>query len=126
MIYTGTILTIIDNSGTKNAKIIQFKKKKSKFFAGDNVLITLKKSSTKYKLSHKKTYIGLLTHLKQWVIKKDGNYLKYQKNNCLLIDASIKLIANKVLIPCSKAFIVKLLSHKILYKKLITISKYCI
>lgn len=87
MIYKQTQLKVADNSGAhivKCIKIIGTNKKNG--CIGNFILLTIKskKQSTKKKLKKKLIYHGLITMVKQNIIRLDGTIIKCNQNRILI------------------------------------------
>ena len=109
MIQTETILTIVDNSGAKNARCVSvlpgFKRRYA--YIGDTIISVIKTIKSKRK-SISKVKKGELFHLV--IIRtrfkkriKDGSSLNFNVNAGVLVNKQDKLIASRVLGPVTKA-----------------------
>ena len=124
MIYLNTKLQVIDNSSAKLAKIIQIRNKK--YLSITSIVnIVIKKTINNNKINKKLVYLGLLTHIKNWNLRIDSTIIKFNKNTCVLLDKTYKLLFNKVIYPFIKDFFYKIcLNHKFYQKIVIYIKNY--
>jgi large subunit ribosomal protein L14 len=109
MIQTETILTIIDNSGAKNAKCVHvvpgFKRRYA--YIGDTVISVVESIKSKKKATSK-IKKGEVIHLVIIRTKfkkggKDGSTLNFNSNAGVLVNKQNKPIASRILGPVTKS-----------------------
>jgi len=108
MIQTQSILTIVDNSGAKNAKCIKvltgFKRRYA--FMGDTVVVVIKsikskkKSTSKVKKGEVLRLVIIRTKFKK--SKKDGSSFQFNINAGVLVNKQNKPVATRVIGPVTK------------------------
>lgn len=118
MIFLNSIFFVIDNSGTKLAKSIQFIYKKNNLKITDTIYIIAKQITNVLKICKKTIYLGLITNTKYWFYRLDGFLIKFFKNACIIFDKNYKLLSNKIKYPLIKEFYNKININKKLYKKI--------
>ena len=118
MVYFKTTIRSADNSGFQIAKCIKIyggmKRRSAKL--GDKILICLKKFKHRQKLEKKKTYFGLLSTISKKTLRKDGSFLKFDKNKVWIYSLQEKLIANRIYGPIPKE--IKYKKYNFLVKQL--------
>ena len=108
MIQTQTLLKIIDNSGGKSVQCIKtlggFKRKYA--YIGDTIITTVKKIRSKNKLKSKvkkgEIFSAIVIRTKFKQLRKDGSFLFFNENTCVLIDKQKKPIATRIFGPIPK------------------------
>jgi large subunit ribosomal protein L14 len=108
MIQTQTLLKIIDNSGAKSVQCIKtlggFKRKYS--YIGDTVITTIKKIRSKNKLLSKvkkgEIFSAIIIRTKFKQFRKDGSFLFFNENTCVLVDKQKKPVATRIFGPIPK------------------------
>jgi large subunit ribosomal protein L14 len=102
MVQTQTLLKIIDNSGAKSVQCIKtlggFRRKYA--YIGDTVITTIKKIRSKNKLKSKvkkgEIFSAIIIRTKFKQLRKDGSFLFFNENTCVLIDKQKKPIATRI------------------------------
>ena len=108
MIQTQTLLKIIDNSGAKSVQCIKtiggFKRKYA--YIGDTVITTVKKIRSKNKIKSKvkkgEVFSAIVIRTKFKQLRKDGSFLFFNENTCVLTDKQQKPIATRIFGPIPK------------------------
>jgi large subunit ribosomal protein L14 len=129
MIYIETKLNVLDNSGSTKVKCIKtfsgFKNKKAKL--GDTILVAAIKKYTKKvkKIKNSKTFFCLIVTVKQKIKRKDGSFIKTNRNSSLLISESKLPLSTIIKTPiCQEIRDTK--KKQLLFKKIISLSKVTI
>jgi large subunit ribosomal protein L14 len=102
MIQTQTLLKTIDNSGAKSVQCIKtlggFKRKYA--YIGDTVITTIKKLRSKNKQQSKvkkgEIFSAIIIRTKFKQLRKDGSFLFFNENTCVLIDKQKRPIATRI------------------------------
>jgi large subunit ribosomal protein L14 len=109
MIQTESVLTIVDNSGAKNAKCVYvlpgFKRRYA--YIGDTIVAVIKSIKSKKK-SISKVKKGELSHIVIIRTKfkkriKDGSTLNFNINAGVLVNKQNKLLASRIIGPVTKS-----------------------
>lgn len=108
MIQTQSIITIVDNSGARNAKCIKvltgFKRRYA--FMGDTIVVVIKsikskkKSTSKVKKGEVLRLVIIRTKFQK--NKKDGSSFKFNINAGVLVNKQNKPVATRVIGPVTK------------------------
>jgi len=89
VIFTGTYLSVCDNSGVKWVQCLKVLKQRPKNFGkiGDFIVTSLKSVKSLSKLKKKEIYKGIIVRTKKKIIRKDGSNINFSKNSILLLSA---------------------------------------
>lgn len=127
MLFINSKLKVVDNSGARSAKVINFTKiKSSKNIIGKLITITLKKINrkSKTKLNKKKIYTSLIISLPFWHQNdKSGILFKCSTALTILVDKSGKALFTKINCSFPKHFVYMLKKNTFLYQKLVNYIK---
>lgn len=100
MIQNETLLNVVDNSGISVVKCIKVLggsiKKSSKI--GDFIITSVRKTDDKSKLK-KKVYLAYIVATKKLFKRKNGSYIKFDKNKVILLQDKEKLLGNRIFGP---------------------------
>lgn len=125
MIQKKTRLKIYDNSGAKITECVHIiKKKKNIATLGDKILVAIKKLDVHKKINKKSLYYNLIIGQKKIKKRKNGTFIKFDKNRSLLISKAMKFLGTRVYGPVVKEIRLKDKSSQ--YKKIISYSKITI
>lgn len=88
MIMEQTILDVADNSGAKKAQCIKVLGGTSRRYAsvGDIIVVAVKKAITGGEIKKGDVVKGVIVRTKKNIRRKDGSYLRFDKNAVVLID----------------------------------------
>jgi large subunit ribosomal protein L14 len=109
MIQKETFLRVVDNSGVKYVKCLQVKKspKSSSGNIGDVLVVSVKSMQRKTKFSSKikkgDIFYAILVRTRSKLIKIDSQWLKFFDNAVVLVNKSLKPIANRIIGPVLKS-----------------------
>lgn len=89
MIMEQTILDVADNSGAKKAQCIKVLGGTSRRYAsvGDTIVVAIKKAIAGGEIKKGDVVKGVIVRTKKNIRRKDGSYLRFDKNAIVLIDA---------------------------------------
>ena len=123
MILSETVLYTADNSGAQIVKCIKvsggFKKRYA--YLGNIIDICLKKLHNREKLEKKKLYKGLIVGVSKKTKRKDGSFIKFDKNLILVLDKSEKFLGSRIYGPICKE--IKNKTNQVRYKQIISYAK---
>mgnify|MGYP000010996185 CR=1 FL=1 len=103
MIYKGSVIKVIDNSGGRFVKCIYIYKKsfKSKARIGDLLLVSAKRIIPNKKIKKGVLYKGLVVRLKTNIIKYGGFFVRFNSSALILYNMRDVMIGTRVLSPVS-------------------------
>ncbi len=92
MIQKETILTVADNSGAKEAKLIGMPGYSKRRYAkiGDIVTVSVQKSIPNTGIKRHEVHKAVVVRTKKELRRKDGTYIRFDDNALVLIDAKNK------------------------------------
>lgn len=103
MIYKGTLVKVIDNSGARFVKCLHIFKKsfKSKALIGDLLLVSAKNIIPNKKVKKGVMYKGVVVRLKARIIKYGGISVKFNNSALILLNLRAAILGTRVLSPVS-------------------------
>lgn len=92
MIQKETILTVADNSGAKEAKLIGIPGYSKRRYAriGDIVTVSVQKSIPNTGIKRHEVHKAVVVRTKKELRRKDGTYIRFDDNALVLIDVKNK------------------------------------
>ncbi len=106
MIFKSTYLFVLDNSSANEVMCIKVYNKKNIGNIGDKVLVVVKRSIVNIKLIGKIKPISksdkvkaVIVHLKKKLNRKNGTFLKFDNNYCIMLNKDNFLIGTRILGP---------------------------
>lgn len=92
MIQKETVLTVADNSGAKEAKLIGMPGYSKRRYAkiGDIVTVSVQKSIPNTGIKRHEVHKAVVVRTKKELRRKDGTYIRFDDNALVLIDAKNK------------------------------------
>ncbi|MGX7586239.1 50S ribosomal protein L14 [Candidatus Vidania fulgoroideorum] len=121
MIKTGAYLDVLDNSGAKKVLCIRllFNKKKYSNIC-DIIKVSVKKCNFKGKVKKGQICNALIVNTIYGIKRKNGTYLKFDKNAVIILNNNFDIISSRVLGVIPKEF------KNTYFYKLLSISKYVV
>ena len=88
MIQEETNLEVADNSGAKKVRCIRILRGTRRRYAhvGDVVVCSVKESEPKASVKKGEVVKAVIVRTKKSIRRKDGSYLKFHDNSCVIID----------------------------------------
>ncbi|WP_185872593.1 50S ribosomal protein L14 [Blattabacterium cuenoti] len=105
MLQQESICKVSDNTGAKTALIIRVLGGSNKKYAylGDMIVVTIKESSTSGNLIKKgKISKAVIIRTKKKTRRKDGSYISFDDNACVLINDTGELLGTRVFGPVAR------------------------
>jgi len=131
MLFIGTKLKIVDNSGAKIAKCLTnySKKYKKTVGIGDLILVSLKKIRNRKKIVKRLVYVGLIVGVKYWVVRKDGTRIRFFNNRVLIFSKQFKFLGSRIyglILKETKIKILKRKKYRTFFKKIIAYKAFTV
>lgn len=103
MIYKGSIVKVVDNSGARFVRCINIvgKSYKSKANVGGVILVSLKKIIPNKKVKRGTLYKAVVVRLNTKVMRFGGTYLQFETSAVVLLNTRQILLGTRVLGPVS-------------------------
>jgi len=104
MIYQGTLLRVVDNSGAKFAQCIKVLRKTPTGRArlGDKIVVVIKKAIPDKKVRAHEIHRAIIVRDPNWVRRPDGTYIKFINPGLVILKKDGSPIAKRILGPVSK------------------------
>lgn len=105
MIQRGTKLIVCDNTGAKVAKCIGIpgasKKKVARL--GEEITVVIKEAEPNREVKTHEIYRAVIVRTKKEQRRKDGSYIRFEDNACVLIDKNTKQpLGNRIFGPIAR------------------------
>jgi len=122
MIYQGTLLRVIDNSGARFALCIKVLQKipSRRARLGDKVKIVVKIATPHKKVGKHQIHTALIVRDSHQVYRSEGSYIRFIKAACVILKKDGQPLAKRILGPVSKEL------RKMGHIKIISISSLAI
>ncbi|NQT90972.1 MAG: 50S ribosomal protein L14 [Candidatus Omnitrophica bacterium] len=90
MIYMRTILDVADNTGARKASCIKVVARSSKKYAdiGDTITCNIKESTPEAVVKKGEVVRAVVVRTRNPIRRRDGSRLKFDRNACVVIDAT--------------------------------------
>lgn len=101
MIFQGTYLRVIDNSGGRLAlclKVIK-NKQKSRAYVGDKIIVVIKESLPKHKIKKHTIQTALVVRDSFPIRRFDGSYIKFDYPCCVILRKDGAPVGKRVIGP---------------------------
>ena len=103
MLQIQTELTVADNTGAKRVRIIRVLKANAKFAElGDTFVATVKDALPNMSVKKSAIVRGVVARMKKRKRRKDGSWIEFDENACVLIDKAGNPIGSRVFGPIAR------------------------
>ncbi len=104
MVYKGTLIKVIDNSGAQFAQCLKILHKsiRSKASLGDKMTVVIKKAMSGKKVHKHEIHQAILVRSPNWVRRPDGSSIKFINPGVILLKKDGTPIAKRILGPVGK------------------------
>ena len=102
MVQPQSIVTIVDNSGGKIARVFKVLGSSKKRYAeiGERVVIAIQKAEPRKQVKKKDVVHAVVVRQKKAFRRKDGSYIRFDENSVVIINKDTKEpVANRVFGP---------------------------
>lgn len=109
MIFTGTVLSVCDNSGVKWVQCIKILGGKPRTFGkpGDIIVVSIKTTKSLSKIKKKDIYKAIIVRVKKKICREDGSSISFSKNSVVLLNAKGSPIGSRIFGPVAKELRIK-------------------
>ncbi len=109
MIFTGTILSVCDNSGVKWVQCLKIlgKNPKAPGKAGDIIVVSIKRTKSFSKIKKKEIYKAIIVRIKKKICREDGSSISFSKNSVILLNVKGSPIGSRIFGPVAKELRIK-------------------
>ena len=104
MVQRESILTVADNSGAKKAKLIGVPGYSHKSFArvGDIITVSVQEVTPNTPVKKHELHKAVVIRTRKEIRRKDGSYIRFDDNACVLIDPKNAPVGSRVFGPVSR------------------------
>ncbi|MGX7591353.1 50S ribosomal protein L14 [Candidatus Karelsulcia muelleri] len=104
MLQQESILNVADNSGAKKVLLIRVLGGTNKKYAyiGDTIVVTVKNSIAGSKLNKGQVTKAVVVRTKYKVKRKDGSYISFDDNACVLLSKSGEIRGTRIFGPVAR------------------------
>ena len=101
MIQAGTNVTIADNSGARQGRVLKVPtgSKRRYAYLGDVVILSVKSAEPRKAVKKKAVVTGVVVRQKVAYRRKDGSYIRFDDNAVVLIDKKGEPVGGRVFGP---------------------------
>jgi large subunit ribosomal protein L14 len=104
MIQSNTVLNSADNSGAKKLFCIKVLGGSGRRYAtvGDIIVVSVKEAIPNSKVKKGDLKKGVVVRMRKEVRRKDGTYIRFDENSCVLIDPNGEPIGTRIFGPVAR------------------------
>ena len=104
MIQDKTLVIIADNTGAKIGRIFKVLGSSKKFMAtlGDVVVFSVQKAEPRKSVKKKDVLYGVVVRQRAAYRRKDGSYIRFDDNACVLLNAANEPVATRIFGPVAR------------------------
>jgi len=104
MIQEETQLAVADNTGAKRVKCFRVLGGSKRKYAsvGDVIVVSVKAATPTSRVKKGTVSRAVVVRTKKEVRRKDGSYIRFEENACVLLDANHEMIGNRIFGPVAR------------------------
>ncbi|MBN2798522.1 MAG: 50S ribosomal protein L14 [Deltaproteobacteria bacterium] len=104
MIQTESVLDVADNSGAKRVKCVKVLGGAGRRFAtvGDIIVVAVKDAAPNGKVKKGQIHRAVIVRTKKEVRRRDGSYIRFDKNSAVLIDKENEPLGSRIFGPVAR------------------------
>jgi len=104
MIQAQSMLTVADNSGAKKVRCIKVLGGSKRKYAslGDIIVVAVQTATPTSKIKKGSVEQAVIVRTHKEVRRKDGSYIRFQDNACVMIDEKYEPVATRVFGPVAR------------------------
>lgn len=104
MIQEETQLNVADNTGVKRVKCFRILGGSGRRYAtiGDIIIVSVRSTTPTSKLKKGEVSKALVVRVKREIRRKDGSYIRFDENACVLLDKDLEMIGNRIFGPVGR------------------------
>ena len=104
MLQTESRLSVADNTGAKEVLVIRVLGGTKKRYAsvGDKIVVTVKSATPNGTVKKGQVSRAVVVRTKKEVRRKDGSYIRFDDNACVLLNASEEMMGTRVFGPVAR------------------------
>lgn len=102
MVQQESRLQVADNSGAKEVMVIRVLGKRRFATIGDRIIVTVKSSISGGNIKKSQISTAVVVRTKKRIRRKDGSYIRFDDNACVLLNATGEIRGSRVLGPVTR------------------------
>ncbi len=104
MIQEETKLVVADNTGAKRVKCFRILGGTRRRYAslGDIVVVSVRSATPTSRVKKGTVSKAVVVRVKKEVRRKDGSYIRFDENACVLLDNNLEMIGNRIFGPVAR------------------------
>lgn len=104
MIQEETQLAVADNTGAKRVKCFRILGGTARRYAsvGDVIVVSVKAAAPNSRIKKGTVSKAVVVRTKKAVRRKDGSYIKFEENACVLLDDKLEIVGNRIFGPVAR------------------------
>ncbi len=104
MIQEETRLVVADNTGAKRVKCFRILGGTRRKYAslGDIVVVSVRSATPTSRVKKGTVSKAVVVRVKKEVRRKDGSYIRFDENACVLLDDNLEMIGNRIFGPVAR------------------------
>jgi len=104
MIQEETQLIVADNTGARRVKCFRLLGGSKKKFAslGDVIVVSIRSATPTSKVKKGSVSKAVIVRVAKEVRRKDGSYIRFDENACVLLDDKQEMIGNRIFGPVAR------------------------
>lgn len=104
MIQEESRLVVADNTGAKSVKCFRILGGTKRRYAslGDVIVVSVKTATPTSKVKKGSVVKAVVVRTKKEVRRKDGSYIRFDENACVLLDNKFEMIGNRIFGPVAR------------------------
>ena len=104
MLQTESRLKVADNTGAKEVLVIRVLGGTRKRYAsiGDKIVVTIKQAAPNSSVKKGQVSRAVVVRVKKEIRRKDGSYIRFDDNACVLLDAGEEMKGTRVFGPVAR------------------------
>ncbi|MFN3821803.1 MAG: 50S ribosomal protein L14 [bacterium] len=104
MIQEYTQLNVADNTGVKKVRCFRVLGGSNRHYAsvGDIIVVSVRSATPTAKLKKGSVTKAVVVRVKKEIRRKDGSYIRFDENACVLLDNNLEMIGNRIFGPVAR------------------------
>jgi large subunit ribosomal protein L14 len=104
MIQEETQLIVADNTGAKRVKCFRILGGTGRHYAsvGDIIIVSVRSATPTSRIKKGSVSKAVVVRVKKEIRRKDGSYIRFDENACVLLDEKLEMIGNRIFGPVAR------------------------
>lgn len=104
MIQEETQLIVADNTGAKRVKCFRILGGTGRRYAtvGDVIVVSVKSATPTSRVKKGTVSKAVVVRVKKEVRRRDGSYIRFDENACVLLDEKLEMVGNRIFGPVAR------------------------